>query len=423
MINFTFKKNFKQVAILSVALCLVIQLILILFYHDAEQLSDYADYISLATSCYQRGKWYPDLANMHDSYIFAPGLVNYFILQLKVFGTLKLNMFFNLLMSSGIFYFIYSITRSLFNERTACFALIGYALLYSTWWAVIPAGTEVPFLFLALLGLWLVMRYKKIGLFFIAGVVFALANWIRPLVLIFILTAFVVMYLRKAKNLNYITLIAGFVVVLSIIGLLSKSSCGHAILQSSTSGINLAYTANDKAYGGVASSLCSDTTNLCYIADSEQYTYAQKDAIWKTRAINWIMDNKVQYVKLYLIKIPGLFAEDTWPDRAVLSGAGFVDKFAHGEISMSEFIGRALLLLSKSIIFYAICILSLIGIWINRKEILSYKGVILIPLLLGVAITCIFAVSPRYHYPFFFSILIWGAYSLDSMLNKKGGKR
>lgn len=423
MINFTFKKNCKQVAILSVALCLVIQLILIFAYYDAEQLSDYGVYVGLATNCYQRGCWYPNVANIHDSYIFAPGLVNYFILQLKVFGTLKFNMFFNLLMNIGIFYFIYRISCSFFNERTACLSVIGYALLYSTWWIIIPAGTEVPFLFLALLGLWLVVRYKNMGLFLLAGVVFALANWIRPLVLIFILTAFVVMYLRKIKCLNYITLLAGFVFVLSMIGLLSQHSSGNVILQSTTSGINLAYTANDKAYGGVASSLCSDTTNLCYIENSDQYTYAQKDSLWKNRAIGWIMDNKAKYVKLYLIKIPGLFAEDTWPDRAVLPGAGFVDKFAHGEISKSEFVGRVLLLLSKSIIFYAICILCLIGLWINRKDIWSYKGIILIPLLLGVAITCIFAVSPRYHYPFFFSILIWGAYALDTLLNKKGGKR
>ena len=169
--------------------------------------------------------------------------------KLAVHGNFKHLKWLNLLMNIGIFYFIYCIACSFFNERTACLSVIGYALLYSTWWVIIPAGTEVPFLFLALLGLWLVIRYKNIGLFLIAGVVFALANWIRPLVLIFILTAFVVMYLRKIKYVNYITLLAGFVFVLSMIGLLSKHSSGNVILQSSTSGINLAYTANDKAYG------------------------------------------------------------------------------------------------------------------------------------------------------------------------------
>ena len=34
-------------------------------------------------------------------------------------------------------------------------------------------------------------------------------------------------------------------------------------------------------------------------------------------------------------------------------------------------------------------------------------------LLLGTLSTCIFSVSPRYHYPFFFAAIIWAAYWLD----------
>lgn len=208
--------------------------------------------------------------------------------------------------------------------------------------------------------------------------------------------------------------------MLGLIGAASYKSANRVILQSSTSGVNLAYTSNDKAYGGVASSLLSDTTNLCYIKNANSYTYAQKDSIWKARSIEWIKDHPVKFAGLYAIKIPGLFAEDTWPDRAVLPGAGFIDKFAHGQISLPEFIGRVLLLVSKSIVFYMICIVFLIGLWTKRKEILSSKGVILIPVILGIAITCIFSVSPRYHYPFLFAMVIWAAYAFDCYLRKKG---
>ena len=341
---------------------------------------------------------------------------------MKLFGTMSVNLWFNLLLNLGIIYFVYSIAKKIFNKNTAYISVIAYSLLYSTWWIVIPAGTEVPFLFLSLLGLWAVVNQKNIGYIFLAGFAFGLANWIRPLIVIFLITALVMMYMSMVKISKYISLVVGFVLVLSLIGAASYNSANRVILQSSTSGVNLAYTSNDKAYGGVASSLLGDTTNLCYIKNAHSYTYAQKDSIWKARSIEWIKDHPVKFAGLYAIKIPGLFAEDTWPDRAVLPGAGFIDKFAHGQISLPEFIGRVLLLVSKSIVFYIICIVFLIGLWTKRKEILSSKGVILIPVFLGIAITCIFSVSPRYHYPFLFAMVIWAAYAFDCYLSKKGGK-
>ena len=416
-------KSIKNLFFASVFLCVAIQIFLIVSFGDYKQLSDYGEYITLAQDCIARGNWYPDSANMHDSYIFAPGLINYFILQMKLFGTMSVNLWLNLILNLGIIYFVYSISNKLFNKTTAYISVIVYSLLYSTWWVVIPAGTEVPFLFLSLLGLWAVVNQKNIGYLFLAGVAFGLANWIRPLVVIFLITALVMMYMNKVKISKYISLAVGFVLVLSFIGAASYKSANRVILQSSTSGVNLAYTSNDKAYGGVASSLLSDSTNLCYIKNANSYTYAQKDSIWKARSIEWIKDHPVKFAGLYAIKIPGLFAEDTWPDRAVLPGAGFIDKFAHGQISLPEFIGRVLLLVSKSIVFYIICIVFLIGLWTKRKEILSSKGVILIPVILGIAITCIFSVSPRYHYPFLFAMVIWAAYAFECYLRKKGDKK
>lgn len=240
----------KKLAYTLILLCFLIQIFLIVSFGDYKQLSDYGEYISLAKDCIARGNWYPDSANMHDSYIFAPGLINYFILQMKLFGTMSVNLWLNLMLNLGIIYFVYSISNKLFNKTTAYISVIAYSLLYSTWWVVIPAGTEVPFLFLSLLGLWAVVNQKNIGYIFLAGVAFGLANWIRPLVVIFLITALVMMYMNKVKISKYISLAVGFVLVLGLIGAASYKSANRVILQSSTSGVNLAYTSNDKAYGG-----------------------------------------------------------------------------------------------------------------------------------------------------------------------------
>lgn len=409
-------RRLKLFAYMSVFVCMIIQIVLIFSYKDNQQLADYEQYIKLATECLSRGHWYPDLANVHDDYMFAPGLVNYFILQLKLFGTMTVNLWLNWLLNLGIFFFTYRIAYRFFNLRTACISIIASALMYSTWWIVIPAGTEVPYLFLSLLGLWLVVENKKWCYFVLAGIVFGLANWIRPLVLVFLITTIALMYVYKFKLKSYVSLLIGFCLTLAVIGVSSYKSINRVVLQSTTSGINLAFTANDRAYGGVACTLIADTSNLCNIKNAPAYTYFQKDSIWRTRAIGWIKEHPLKYAGLYAIKIPGLFVEDTWPDRAVLPGASFVDRFFHGQIPLSTFLAKAVVMVSKSVVFYFICIVFLIGLWTRRKDIFTRRGIILIPVFLGIAVTCIFCVSPKYHYPFLFAMVIWAAYTIDRYL-------
>ena len=111
-----YKSNIRKIAFIIIALCLFIQVFLIISFGDYKQLSDYGEYITLAQDvCIARGNWYPDSANMYDNYIFAPGLVNYFILQMKLFGTMSVNLWLNLMLNLGIIYFVYGIANKLFN--------------------------------------------------------------------------------------------------------------------------------------------------------------------------------------------------------------------------------------------------------------------------------------------------------------------
>ena len=177
-------------------------------------------------------------------------------------------------------------------------------------------------------------------------------------------------------------------------------------------------TANDKAYGGVATSLMGDTTNTCYIRNAQAYTFAQKDSIWRQRAIKWIKENPGQFGKLYLMKLGGLYIEDSWPDRPILGGDGFIDKAAHNKVSKSSFISRIFSMGLKSLVYYVILFFFVYAIAKHIKELLSWKGFLLLILLLGTLSTCIFSVSPRYHYPFLFVIIIWAAYGIETSLSK-----
>lgn len=415
------KIDWKRIATVVSLLWIIAQIVLIIVFWDVRQRSDQGSYIRTAIDFYNRGAWYPDHTSVYDSYIWAPGLINWFILQLHVFGTLKLNYIFNLLMNIGILYNVWFLSYKFFSRRTAYVTVVLFCLLYSNTMVVLPAGTEVPFLFLSLTAFSLCVSGRTEFLL-VAGCLLAVSNWIRPLAIIYIPAILLMMYLHKRRLVHYVALLVPVVAMSLLFGLMAQKQCGYFVFQSTTSGVNLIMTANDKAYGGVATSLHSDTTNICYIKNSDELTFVQKDSIWKVRAIDWIKDHPARFAGLYVLKLGGLYIEDSWPERPIIGGDGFVDKMAHGKADKVSMIKRTFNMLCKSVVYYMVCILFLIALVRQWQDIRSEKGVILVVLLLGTLSTCLFSVSPRYHYPFLFVIIIWAAYGVDRLI-AKGGER
>lgn len=411
----------KVVALGIATLWVIVQIVLIFFFWDKPQGSDPGTYIGTAKLCSQNGEYYPMLKHVNDSCIYAPGFVNYLILQLKLFNTVNFNMILNLIMNVGILAEIYYLAKRFFNERTGLIAAIAYCLLYSNLMIVVPAATEIPFLFLSLSALCLSL-FPRVLLLIFAGILFALANWIRPLVLIFLLVALFYMYCKRYNWKYFISILLPMIAVMFSIGMMTKSKTGYFVYQSVTGGANLIMTANDKAYGGVATSLFRDTTTTVFIKEAEKYTFAQKDSIWKKRSMKWINRHPVKFAKLYCLKLGGLYIEDSWSDRPVLGGAGFIDAFAHGKVSKNAFILRAIKMGSKSFVYYIVGLLFIYSIVVNRRDIFTNKGLLLLILLFGTLITCLFPVSPRYHYPFMFVIVIWASYGIDKFLERKNAQ-
>ena len=241
----------------------------------------------------------------------------------------------------------------------------------------------------------------------------AFANWVRPLIIIFVPVILLYFWRNKSHWSCYAALLAPIVLLSIGFGLLAQRQMGYFVYQSTTSGINLIMTANDKAYGGVASSLCNDSTSTCYIKDVERYTFAERDSIRKTRAIEWKKSHPGRFATLYVMKLAGLYVEDSWPERPIIGGDGFVDKAAHGGADKASIVKRIWNMFYKSVVYYAVLLMFVIAVIKRRKDILTDKGYLLLLLLLGTLSTCIFSVSPRYHYPFFFAAIIWAAYWLD----------
>ncbi len=413
------KLNLKLIMTYAVVIYLVVQLVLIYIFWGANQGSDMGAYLKMAKACYESGTWYPSVKHIYDSYIWNPGLINLLILQWHVFGTDNANMLVNLLMNLGIIYEVYWLANYFFSQKVAYISVIFFVLLYSNLWIVLLACSDIPFLFMALSGYCLTLSAldleptkKKAILFICSGICFALSNYVRPLVFIFLLAVLVYMFIKKTRWFNYVLLLVPYALINFSIALISHHNMGYYIYQSTTTGVNLIMTCNDKAYGGVANELFQDSTSTCFLDKPDELTFEEKDKIWKERSIEWVKDNPLQFTKLYVMKLFGLWVEDSWPDRPMIGGFGFANEASKGDnyVWLAKRAGGMLL---KGWSYYLLLLLFVFTVWKHKKEILSPKGNLILILFLGVLATCIFPVCPRYHYPFLFILIIWSAYGFE----------
>ncbi|MDR0603902.1 MAG: glycosyltransferase family 39 protein [Bacteroidales bacterium] len=410
------KERLSFIMYVVLAVWVVGQMALIVYFWDKPQGSDQGAYMKMAKQCFEAGEWYPGDSHLYESFIWAPGFINYLILQLHLFGTLKANLFFNLFMNIAIVAEIYYLGNRFFSKKTAQLAVIIWCFLYSNMMAVIPAGTEIPFLFSALTAFCLCL-HPRILFLSIAGLLFTLANWVRPLAVIFLAGAIVYMLWKKYAPVHYLSLLLPLLLLVFLIGKTAERRTGYFIYQSTTSGINLIMTANDKAYGGIATSLINDSTSAVFIDDREGLTFFQKDSVWKARSIQWIKAHPARYGMLYVKKLAGLYVEDSWSDRPILGGDGFVDSYVvAGKVGKSAFIARAVQMGLKSLTYYFALVACCYGVItsLRRKTLLSGKGILLFILLAGTLVTCIFCVSPRYHYPYLFVVILFAASGVET---------
>jgi hypothetical protein len=406
----------SRIMYLAFAVSVLAQLVVLIYFWGKPQHSDQKGYMELAKQCFGINDWYPIPAQVYSRYIWAPGFVNFLILQLKLFGTMNANGVFNLLMNLAIVGEIYFIGQRFFNVATAKIAVIFWCILYSNIILVAPSGTEIPFLFLCLTAFCLCLS-RNLMLIILAGALFALANWIRPLAIIFMPTVILYMIIHRYKLVHYISLLVPIFVVITWIGSSAKERTGYFVHQSTTSGMNLIMTSNDKAYGGVANFLTNDPTSTAYIADEDKYTFVEKDSIWKSRAIVWIKSNPVKAAQLYAKKLVGLYVEDSWADRPLLGGDALIGSYVvTDKVSKASFFKEIGLRVIKSLFFYLLLVAFVYSVIVNRKELISEKGLFLLILVLGTLLTSIFAVSPRYHYPFTFVLVLFAAYGFDTLL-------
>ena len=414
MINklFSEEKHLLNVTIVITLIWIVMQAIIIAFFWGTPQFSDPGRYIYDAIQCYNSNKWYPMSESIYSHFIWAPGFINYLILQLNLFGTINFNAIFNLFINIAILLEVFYIANKFFSKRTALISVILFCSIFSNSFVVLGANSDLPFLFFCLSALCLIFSGKWKNIFF-AAIFLAIANWIRPLAIIFIFAAILYFIFSKAKYYNYLTLIILYISTLFAIGSITEHYTGYFIYQSSTSGFNLIMTYNDEATGAIGS-----TEEVHFIENIDSLTFVERDSIWKEKAVNWIKENPLNSIVLYLKKIPAMYIHDGWATWSfwelpvageVFSDSSKVAKFRTG------FIVKTIV----SIPYYFTFLLFFYSLFINRKKIININLVLLFVPLIGTLISAIFPAGTRYHYPFMFVIIIFGAWGVNTWIETK----
>ena len=384
-----------------IALWVVAQCVLVAVYFGDQALldNDCAEYERQALECYAAGVAYPGEMHQNELWIQSVGMVNYLILQLIFFGTFKFSQILNILLSCGVLWQTMLLARRLFDMRTAQISALLFCLVLSNAFLPIHGLTELPFLFLSLLGFNLSLSERR-GSILLAGVCYAVAFTFRPLVLAFVIATlcwYVVR--RKWGRVGFLAIPLAF--FLMCVGMYSRSTTGSFVTSSTTGGFNLLMSANDKADGNPQLHyFYDDPTYLGYIPDMESMSFHEKDSIWRSRAIGWIAEHPAKYARLYVRKLSILYYDESWCFPAISSSPERLPRIAY------------------SFVYLLLLPIFAVSLVVRRRFILTPQGLPLLVLLVGSLATCLFTVEPRYHYPYLFAIILWCAALLGMFLKK-----
>ena len=178
-LDFFFQKWLLGLVLL---LWLIFQICLVYYGAYSILVSDPGFYVYYATECINNGTMYPDYTNYYDEYIFNPGYINFLILWIKLFGSVKLVPYFNILLNVGIVYLLYVISKQLTCQRIAYLTIYVFLLIPSFPTIALHLYSDQLFIAFILLAILPFVKSSKYDSHFaLSGVGIAIAQWIRPL--------------------------------------------------------------------------------------------------------------------------------------------------------------------------------------------------------------------------------------------------
>ena len=173
----------------------------------------------------------------------------------------------------------------------------------------------------------------------------------------------------------------------------------------------------DEANGLVNFNGFGDPDNYICLPPGD-YTYMERDSLLKRASVRWISEHPFKYVSQLPFKLAALYCEDTWTER-VKPDMGFRVVLSKAEGNNLKIMELIVSLALKSIVYYTVLLLFFYYVWTNRRDLLRERNIYLLIPVLGTAVTVLFVITSRYHYPYLFAITIYAAAGLDAFIQNK----
>ena len=242
------RSRWLAAAIAADLLLVVMQAVACAMYR-APHTGDAQSYWELALYCAQNHTFYPSPRDEFALYIFGNGYVNLLSLLLRLRETYAWVYAVNMAFTQLLVFSVYRIMRRLCEGReAACAAVTLLCLLPALWGEAASSRTELCFMGLAFASLACAME-DGTGWHALSGVLMALCNWVRPLMVILLPMTLLLLILRKKRLHCIAAYLLGAAAVIATIGQATKSLSGYFIYQAQTMGVNMLMGNNDDADG------------------------------------------------------------------------------------------------------------------------------------------------------------------------------
>jgi hypothetical protein len=191
--------------------------------------------------------------------------------------------------TAGMFY---ALTRKIWGCKTAFIALIIYLLYPANYGESTSLLSELPFMCFAMCGIYLSIVKKKS---FSGGMMLAVANWFRPIALVFLLALLICFLYKWRKSLK---LILGYMVMITIIGCATMHRTGLFLYQAKSGWMALMDYSSNHSHESMM------------VRERADWNVCQKDSAWQSLFIDWVKDHPKEYIAQMPSKLVNTYVSD-----------------------------------------------------------------------------------------------------------------
>jgi len=279
-------------------------LLAILLFVGYTPTNDGDGYIEYALMSLKDRQPYPSHSTiMGQPFIWNIGQINLIALSLWLTRSIMPVLVLMCALKAATAYVVARIAELLFNHRTGLIAILLYIAYSNNWGQSTMLLSEIPSVALALTALYLTLKYNRAKAWIAAGLLFAIATWIRPISPIYIGSAFLyhLFFNRKLILKRYACVVGGYAALLIGFGSSCYLRTGYFLTQPTTVWFNFAANTYEKSTKVEYNQPVYPKGTARYIANREKLTALQCRDIWRQRSLQWLGNHKIAYLK----KVPG----------------------------------------------------------------------------------------------------------------------